>query len=512
MRPWARSIAPLGLVLAAACRGDDEAATPMPASAPEPAPAPAPEIAAGRGCGEAGPTPTPLPPTLARGMQPIGRGVLRAGESRTVGTVVVRYDASAWIGTMEVGHTAPAVTVEIDRAEADGGPWGAQEELHADRSFPLHVGPYRVDIRSPPGDPVESIDFTVARDACATATTIARSPLPLWMWLSTEAIQQHTYDLQGPLLQARIAAQGQTPRVDVSELGYQHWFTPRPGEVRVLRVDQHVVTIDEVTPGPGTRHEGAWIAAGDARVHARVRVEAAGPVIPGEAVAATSPCGDASPRRTVVPDALRVRPTPGEQVTLAPGERARLGALELERTTTVLQRPGPRPDVTHHALRLRGPTGHPDVQLGEALRAQVVRRERELLRLDPVDAGRLRVRSFALACPEGQVIPDPAAPTYVWLSAHGHTRASLGDEATPLLALQLHLDPDRPVLAVTGEQAHLSRSLTPGDVGRAYTIAGYLVEIVDVVAGDGTRAEQGRWIGDGPAPAVHVQVRVSPAT
>ena len=336
MHPRVRSIALLVLASLAGCRSDDQVATPTSAAA---MPTPAPQLAEERACGEAGPTPTPLPPRLARGLLPIGQGVLRVGESATVGAVKLRHDA-AWTGTMEVGRHAPALVVEIDPAEAKGEPWGAQQELHPDSAFPLHIGPYRIDARTSGGWPIESLTFSIARDDCEAAVTIARSSTPVWLWLSTEAIRQHTHDLEGSPLQVVLDADGSEPRLDVKQLGYEHWLAPRPGEVRVFHVGQHVVTIEEVVPGPGTRFEQAWVAEGDARLHARVRIEPAPPVIVGEAIAATTACGEPSPQRTQLPAALRARLKIADSLTLHSGERRRLGALELAIETVVI--PGAR--------------------------------------------------------------------------------------------------------------------------------------------------------------------------
>jgi DUF2075 family protein len=46
-------------------------------------------------------------------------------------------------------------------------------------------------------------------------------------------------------------------------------------------------------------------------------------------------------------------------------------------------------------------------------------------------------------------------------------------------------------------------------VGGAYTLDGFLVEIVDVVAAPDVRWQDNRWRTDAPVPAIHVQVRVT---
>ncbi len=509
MRPQLRSIALLVAAASVACRGADEIATPTPEASKPSAPEIA--IATERSCGEAGATPTPLPPTLARGMAPVGRGVLRAGESQTVGTVVVRHDRSAWIGSTENGHSGPALYVEIDRAEADGGPWGGQQELRPGSAFRMHVGPYRLDARSSGGAPVESVEFAVARAPCPAAATIERSATPVWLWLSTEAIRQHTYDLQGPLLQVTIDARGTSPRLDVMQLGYRHWFEPRPGEPRIFRVGADVVTIDEVVPGPDTRFAGAWAADGDARLHARVRIESAPAVVAGEATAPTTECGGPSPRRTLVPDHLQRSLTNHGEVTLAPGQRAPLGPFELELITTVVPDPRGREDRSYQSLRVHGAAQLRDVSLGEVYTPRVARIDDALFGMEPTDKGLLRVRRAALTCPEALTIPTVTAPTHVWLSTQGYARVTIGDQPIPALTLQLFVDPANPVLSVTAEHAYLSRTIAPTDAGQAFTLEGFLVEIVDIRPNDDTNFQDGRWLTKGLTPALHVQLRVSPA-
>lgn len=507
MRPWHRSIALLAI---AACRGD-EPAPPLPTPTPtivEPAPVDP------RACGEAGPTPTPLPATLARGMLELGRGTLRAGETATLGAVKLRHDPSAWIGTMEAGFHAPALRVEVDPAETSGGPYGAQIELHAGQAMPAHIGPYGLEIRSAASDPVQSVDYVLTRDPCPPAAEIRASPAPVWLWLSTEAIRQHTYDPRGSPLYVTLDAYGGVPRLDVVQAGYRDYFEPRPGPPRSLRVGEHLVTIEEVVPGPGTRFEGRWIFETVPRVHARVRIEPAAALVTPQAVPTPTPCGDPFDKRTLLPADLGPAIVMDGEVTARPVVNRKLGDLEFELVKTVLtDRHGD--DQTYRTLRVRGLATPRDISLGDAMYAPLLQRiDHHLLRLDDDDMGNVHVRHASLRCPEGPSLPPPSAPVYLWLSTHGHARVTFvepGQLVVPKLTLQLFPAERDPSLGATAEQAYLTRALRPEDVGQGFTLGDHLVEIVDVQIGEGTRLVAGRYMSTALTPALHVQLRVSPA-
>jgi hypothetical protein len=502
------------------CHGPDAVPAPEPAPASEPVAAdvtvqalPEPASAANRECGGAGRDPTGLPPLLARGAEKIGEGALRAGDQRTHGTVVLKYDPRMQVAPSSVGVRAPALVMTIDRAEVpDGGAWGAYHQLYPGKPLHLDIGPYRVDARTSADD--TEVTYSVGKRACPERALIEKTTEPLALWLSTEAIRLHTYDMAGELLQLTIDGQGAAPRLDVMNLGYRQYFEPRPGERRTFRVGGHRITIDEVVPGPHTRFvDGAWQADGDARVHARVRIDPIAASEPPSPVPATTPCGAPGPVRTTLPPALAKFPPVRGDVTLAPGEQRRLGDRELELTATVVPPMRPHDDAhTIHELRL---TGAADQLLGSLTMTpyddRVWRVDRELLRIDREQAGsRRRVRRFVTACPHRVDVPAPREPFHVWLSSLGHDYVAVGPADRPVLQLQLHAEPRSVTLALSADQAHHARALVPDAAALAFTLGGYLVEVVDIVPGGDTRLEGSAWATGAAVPEVHVQLRVAP--
>lgn len=505
----------LALLLACTPRVDSD---PAPAAAPAPAaPAPAPPIPDDRRCGEAGEQPTELPPLLAKGRAPAGTGTVRPGERLTIGTVQLRYERSVWHGTMRAGFRAPGLHIEIDRAEVgEHAPWGTLLEVHPDHATRADVGPYRIDLRFGTGAPPAAIDVTVTRDVCPATAQIAPTTAPRALWVSTEGIALHTYDLQGELLQLGVQAHA-GPRLDLSNLGYRHWLEPRPGELRSFRLAGHLITLDRVLPGPGTRFTDRWQADLHPRFHVRARIDPAPPIALPEPVPSDSPCGDPAPARTRLPAALAVLAPVADERRLDLGQRATLGALELD--YRVLEIPahghGPYREEAQQLPELQilgGPLGGQTLSHRSSA-PRLARLGRDLLRIDPVDRGppdRIRVRRLALACPKELTLPAPRAPIHLWLSTIGHGYVTLTTEGRAIpLSLQLTVD-DPPSLLLASEHAHFSRPLHPTLAGLGFTLDDHLVEILDLVPGDGTTFDGHRYLGSGLAPLVHVQLRITP--
>lgn len=468
-----------------------------------------------RRCGEAGATPTELPAAVARGRERVGEGVVRPREDLSLGTVKVRYEPHAWIGTHKAGFRAPALQVEIDRAEAGGGPWGGQEEVRAGQALQLFVGPYRVDARAGEGDPPGEVRVSAVRATCPESAQTMRSAEARWIWVSTEAIRLYSYDLEGELLQVAIGAQGAAPRMDVATLRFRDWFEPRPGESRRIYTGRHVVTIDAVTPGEGTRFEGAWAAAdGLARAHARAMIAPApAPALAvADAVAPSGACGEVGAARTTLPPALGRPLAVTEGRTIDRGARGRLGPLELDYGTLTIPAYGggpyrePARDVPF--LTVTGQGGGTTVT-GPVSSPRIVRVGESILRVSGAEAGavdRLMVERIALGCPAERTIGALGDGVYAWLGGQGPRLLQAGDGAY----LQLY-DGDAPALSFGGASAFYTADVTPGIVGEVVTIDGVDVAIVDVVASDGTSWAEGRWGTPGALVGVNVQVRVSRA-
>lgn len=501
-----------------ACHGPEPATAPasVVATPDDPAPTtptPAAPVDPARPCGEAGRDPTELPDILITGHAPHGEGVLHPGEKRTHGTVVLEYDPDKITTPTNIATVRePVLTMVCDRTEIPGGgAYGTLRALRPDQEFHLTIGPYRVDART--SADLKEVTYKLGRRACPDNAVIPAASEPIALWLSTEGIRVHTYDLPDRLLQVFLDARGDTPRLDVSNLAYKQYFEPRPGEVRSFRVGDRRVTIDRVIPGPNTRFEsGKWIADGDARLHARVRIDLQPATRSPAPVAATSPCGDASPVRTTLPAALTDLPRAQGDVTAKLGKPQKLRDLTFtleERTiASPVYRRAPetyqslaihRGDQILHNLSLRW--GAPALH----------RLDRELLRVDPSSPPpQARVRRYPLPCSAEHVLPVTKEPQYVWLSAAGHRYVRVGTADIPPLSLSMYEDVQYPTLGASSANAHLSSHLQAQHLGATFTLDGYEVQIVDIIPAGDTRRHTHGWHARDPAPVLHVQVRVEP--
>ena len=86
----------------------------------------------------------------------------------------------------------------------------------------------------------------------------------------------------------------------------------------------------------------------------------------------------------------------------------------------------------------------------------------------------------------------------------------IGPESAPTLTLQVWIDPRSPTFAARSEHANDSQTLAPAVVGHTATMDDLRIEIVDVVAGEGTRPAAPGWETDGVVPVVAVLVRIAP--
>lgn len=506
------------MALACGCGGTDAGPRPPPPIARHAADT----VEPARRCGEPGPTPTALPRALIDGMPSLGATTLASGQRRRVGGVDLHYDPSAWIGTAEVGHRGAAFVFLIDRAEAgEHMPYGGQQELSAGSTFESFIGPYRIEGHASAEQPPRSVRISVERRPCPDHTVIDPPTGPIWMWLSTDAIFQHTLDLQGQLLQVVLQPRGEVPHIEISAFGWRHGMTPEPDHTRSFRIDNRIVTIERVVPGRGTRFEGAWRSRGTAHVNALVRVEPAPPVAAAAAaVAPTTGCGAPAPVRTTLPAELtRALVQHGPAIVLAAGDRGELEGLALEVGTSELPRRPGRSDLEpERFIRLSSPSLlAPSIVTFAVMGGlpQLARADRTMLLVELDGAAgtsrELRVRAFPLACARAAApVPRIVDATYLWLSTVGQSLFTVGDTSLPALTLQVHADPNHPSFSATTQNASDSGNLAATLVGHVATLDGYRIEIVDVVADASTRRTTWGWIVDSGVPAVHVQFRVSP--
>jgi hypothetical protein len=461
--------------------------TERPIAPPEPTSAPPPPFPADRECGEPGATPTDLPPALARGRTEIGRAKLKAGDSIAFGTVSVKWDAHAWIGNRGTGHRGDAIVVSIDQAEANGGPYGATEEVVASRTQTIHVGPYRFDVRMSAA-PIE-VSVEVTRNICPESSVI-ESALPVSFWISTEATRQRTFDVAESMLAVALGKPTTVARLDVSTLGWRQWIEPVPvGPLRV-RAGKRVVTIDEITRD------------GDEKVHARVRIEDATPSSPIVRSTADA-CGAPTSAATTTPPSLETLARVIDDLHLELGKDVETGSIVL----------AARENETIDQLQVRITADPPATPSFVGFYGQsspaLSRAGMSLLRFDPSGTNEVRVRRLQVACPPELRLAKLDAPTHVWLSTVGHTLVRIGPDAAPI-TLQLYPELERPTISASSAHAYWSTTIAPTLVGQAFTIDAIEVEVLDVVGTGGTVFDT-KWTTPNTVPAVHVQLAISPA-
>lgn len=461
-----------------------------PTATDEPAAIEPPSVLEGRRCGESGVEPTVLPPLLAKGMPELGRATLRAGEKSVIAGVTLRWNADAWIGSRGSGHRGGAIVIEIPQAEADGGPWGASVELEHLTERRSEIGPYLIDVNLSKTDP-NQVEAVVRRSACPRSTVVDVIDGPRSLWVSSEAIRQHTFDVQGEMLRVLEFDIGDVPTIEISTLGYMQRFAATAGLKRRVRAPKHWVTVEEVVIDHG--------------VHARVRIE---PAKPSELAAAApaSGCGAVSSVRTVLPPTLAAGAPVVDDFHMQPDDDATTGriALKLARDISeigdfvTLQISGPEP-ISNSALMFS--TSGND--------SQVTWIGRHALHVAATDDGELHVRRLDVPCAGEVQLAEPEAPTYVWLSTLGVRSVAIG----PSLRLTLHSDiPPTRQATTSASDALYTRAVMPNGIGDVISIGPWLLEIVDIVPTGDTRFEDGRWTTRATMPSIHVQVRFAPAS
>lgn len=464
-----------------------------------------------RDCGEPGPTPTDLPDALAAGGVSLGVVTLGAGQRADVAGVTLEYRRDAWIGTTRAGTRGPALITLIPRAEAEGGAWGDQTELSPELELLYDIGPYRFRGRAGAGRPPEEVTVRVVRRAaCPTSHVVEATPVaPTWLWVSTEAIRAHTFDVQGVMLQVTALASPHVDgvRYDVSELGFRHWFLARPGETHVIQPPGFEVRFERLEGGDSS-HTG----------HARVRVapEPSRPLDPPSQP--SLPCGALTPGATTRPPELDRAIERLGAFELTPDQtRTELG---LEASFTVLvspARPGREPAPTVSTVRLRVPNASPPAVRSATLGASGPSTWRvgsllarvEAIGVDPPTGARVEV--FRAPCADAFAAPPITATATLWLSSHGIGSAVIAAQGSPsALQLRLDRDGDRFQLSGSSEHGHFSSRVTSDLVGHALTLDDVRIQVAAVVAGDGTRFEGDRLISDAAAPSVHVALHLEP--
>ncbi len=478
------------IVLVLAC---ERASSEQPVAAAEPvaaivAPVPEP-IPPERRCGEAGREPTALPPLLAEGMPVVGEGSVKPGETVKLGPASLEYDEDAWIGSRGAGSHGAAVQVLVDQAETNGAPWGHQVRVQPGHDERFELGPYHIETSVGEAAPFE-LRAVVRKNPCPSHAEMEPTTEPRSFWISTEAIRLQTFDVQGEMVQATLLPMGDVQMLQISTLGQHQRFVAKAGEQHRVRVNERIVTIDEIVAGKAP-----------AQFHARVRIEPA-PKATEETAIAAEGCGSPSPQRTTLPPALTNAVPVVDELHMMPGDTAKSGTLSLELVD----------DDGAFGLQLKIATPDPLVSSWMTFPPDggyptFARLGSTLVRADPASDGELRVRRMQLGCAPTLTLPSLATPTTFWLSSHGLRELVI--EAPKRLRVELHAQASEVSIGADTEQAYVGHAIRP-ERREAASLDGWLVEVIDVVATGDTRFEEHRWHTSAALPGVHVQLRVGP--
>jgi hypothetical protein len=348
-----------------------------------------------------------------------------------------------------------------------------------------------------------------AKNYCPHPFVFTASQQPQHMWLSSEGTYKFEERSYSPRFFLSLDVTKGQPHLVIENAAYKYSTPIVPDHPRTFRLNNWQISLDTVLPGRETHYENnAWHSHGQVRVHAAVRVESVLPPFDSP-VPAASTCGEPSVARTTLPPGLSQHPAPANTVNLNFGQTRKFGDVEVEYVTRMHQfngvPPEPRPMLGLHDLTAPYPNV---VELHTDRSGGFIRADRELL-LASVKTAKdpAVIRRFPLACPSALAVPAPSAPTWLWLGTFGHTRALIGDPTAPTVTLELKYGQ----LWATSANGSYSRFLAPESEQNAFSLDGYVIEVVDVEPTGTDRYVDGHWISDQMLSGVNVQLRVTPA-
>lgn len=348
-----------------------------------------------------------------------------------------------------------------------------------------------------------------AKNYCAHPFVFTASQQPQYLWLSTEGTFKFEERSFSPRFFVHLDITKGQPHLVIENAAYKYSTPIAPDQPRTFRLNNWQISLENVLPGQGTRYEGnAWHSHGQVRVHAGLRIESVLPPFDTPVPAATT-CGEPSRSRTTLPPGLGQHPAPGHTTSLNFGQSRKFGDVEVEYLTRMRQfqglAPEPRPMLGLHDQTAPYPNV---VELHTDHSGGFIRADRELLLASVKTAKHPAViRRFQLACPSTLAVPAPSAPTWLWLGTFGHTRAVVGDPAAPTLTLELKYGQ----LWATSANGTYSRFIAPESEQNAFSLDGYVVEVVDVEPTGNDRYVDGHWLSDQMISGVNVQLRITPA-
>lgn len=407
--------------------------------------------------------------------------------------------ASACAGTAQTTAEAPQPPAPAAREPHHASP--AVASAPADPSDPAFCGgpsPHRT---APPS--------AKRTNNCPHPLVFTAGQQPQHLWLSTEGtfkIEERSYS---PRFFVSLDISKGQPTLVLENAAYKYTTPISPDRPRVFRINNWQISLDTVVPGPETRHEaGTWSANGQIRVHAGLHIEPALP--PSDAPQlATGACGDPSPARTTLPPGLGNHPAPGEPDFIGFGQKKKFGGVEVEYVARTREQQGVPPE-SRPTLALRDQAApYPNlVELHTDNGGGFIRADRELL-LATVKTPKnpAKIRRFPLSCGSSLTVPPPTAPTWLWLGTFGHTRALVGDPTSPALTLELKYGQ----LWATTANGSYSRFISPDSEQNAFSLDGYIIEVVDVEPSGNDRYVDGHWLSDRMISGVNVQLRITPS-
>jgi len=406
--------------------------------------------------------------------------------------------------------------VRIPREVAgDGQPWGQQARLVHGQEIAFEVGPYRFAGTPAASTPPASVEVTLERRSeCPQNHSVDAPPtVATWVWVSTDAIRSHAFDVQHSMLQvvASPAPDLGGIRLQAGVLGHSEWFIAHPGDSHTFQVPGYSVSFEQVLPGT-TASTG----------HSLVRIDplASTPVEP--ASVPSERCGALTTGHAALPEAIRTRPRRLGVFEVRGGEtRTHLG-LEARLTVEVgpprpHRRPHPEPPEHFANVLLRVP-------VDTSLFRNVVLRPRAtattrigtyLVKLEPLGPPEqptgVRLETYRAACAHAGTAAPPTSASTVWLSTHGLESFVLqAPGSNDASTVKLDASAGSYTLGVSSPNGYSSRRIDPSLVGYSFSLGELRFQVAAVVLGDGARFEQDRLRSEGVVPALHVALYIEP--
>jgi hypothetical protein len=468
-----------------------------------------------------------------RSVDELGSAVLGPGDTARIGNVDLEYHRSLDFGTTEIIAREPGVTATIDRSvEPIDGAWGARSIVPTEQPSTFGVGDYRVELHPQisSGSP-SRLEVRVLRRTCLPSES-ADWPEGDFasVWLGNTAMVVHSLNSDEGRIDVQLHENGagETLRLQWAwnslRGNYRDGIDVTPASVGRQFSGLGVrARIAQVEAGPGVVFDdGHWSSAdGTPQVAVRVDIQrqAPGKAGPRQGLDGAG-CGEPSLTELPLPTSAAQKPRRAGRAKVGLRSPVTLEGLSLSLSHEPGETaPSGRPSqMESWMLSAKDPSGqvldNAWLFVGQPARLRV---DDALLLIEPVKPpgfDPVRVRRFALACPQRWVGPMAAEPQVFWLGTLGITqvmfeRAPLDYQLTAQLRAyghDIHL-----LVGHSGDMSYSTAGLSPDDVGRRFWIGEREVELAAVEAGSGTHWDGNGWATtDGAGPNVLVYLRLHP--